>query len=601
MANKFFSQERIIDALNGLQRIDSRYIAIPLVLAASGIDQSAPKKLEMGTDRLLQRFFSLDRVNLPEQWNKNNFVRPRFKELTPAHPTDHGKYGAGKLWANTYSQSGYVSWVDQGWISRSGTNKELWKLEPQFEMELLDRIPPDFRFEDFLVWTYAVSGFPETINSWDELFVHFVTEHSATGAFPPDYAPVFKTTAGLPWPTDLQNIGLSGEEFRRLLFPASNSDSVEPEHFAELASDLDARLKDRLRGFTPDELSDIARQVVSCLSSGKTVFLLGEPGTGKTEIAKLVAESFSAVFSTRVFVAMQPVLQSSTSAKLFGFSSLDGEWLDGALASPDESTGRRLFYKRLGKPPQLPDLARSQVNLLVLDEANRQDLEGIIGRIQIALDSRSTKHLDPDYKIVLDNSGEHFISPFTFVVYTGNSPKSDVGRKPQSRPQRRRQSIVIIRNVFSDVLRERTPTEFAAELAEIWLSCFEEVGLGHEVANKFAEELRSADTMASALQKVLMILEENSVGITYGVVKKFIRAAAANYSLSSAFPKSFDEALTNSLLAMLSVEGNSGAQDIKTALLNEAAIWSPALPLFRACIQSALSDVDSLNRIKPFF
>ena len=604
MPYKYFTNELLDEALNGLRAVSSRWLLIPLVLAANGVNGAAPAQMRgvgrPGTDSLFERFFSLSKIGLPSPWNGKILFRPLFSDLTPDHESDKAKFQGVKLWANVFSQSGYPEWVDRGWIIRSGPNGVEWKLGPDFAAQLALNISPDFRFEHFLIWAYVFDGFPDQINTWEDLKTHFLQQHFVGGAYATEFETLLRLRDDVPWPNEFRESRLDVEELRLLLFPAFNAESVTPKDFKSAYEDLLERFKATLRGYSDAEMAELARNTVSSLQACKTVFLMGDPGTGKTEIAKMTVQAFASVFGTRLYTGTLPVLQSTTPVKLLGFSSLDGQWVDGALSGVEHATNRRLFYRREGKPPKLSSEARTQVNVFVLDEANRQDIEVLVGRLQLALDSRKTQHGDDDFRVLLDNAGEHFISPFTFFIFTGNSPKDDSGRMVQSRPQRRRQNVLGVPNVFGRVLTNANGDEFRDEIVHLWRASTPEIAIDSASAEKFSQQLSAGVERISAMRIFFQMLNDYAVGVTYGLVKKVLFTASAVFAITGDFGEAFDEGLTTAILAMLASETTRQGTSLRAAILGMRGTIQPYFPHLIAKVEEFVSDLDEFGRVKAF-
>jgi hypothetical protein len=111
---------------------------------------------------------------------------------------------------------------------------------------------------------------------------------------------------------------------------------------------------------------------------------------------------------------------------------------------------------------------RNQVNLIILNEANRQDAETLLARFQGSLDSPSSSPTSSDHLIPLGASGDFILSPFTLVVMTGNSPRDDLGRIEQSRPFQRRISLVHLPNPLANAIATETVDQFRNRVLNLW-------------------------------------------------------------------------------------------------------------------------------------
>lgn len=312
-------------------------------------------------------------------------------------------------------------------------------MAPDFDA-LFSKKLDGFHLEDLLVWLFAFSGFDDEINSWASLLNDFCKAHVYGGIIPADYNSHFELPAvPLQWPSDIQSSRPTNAELQAELMPSEDVGADEPtstlvrEDWQQILNELADLARARFVGLDGKEKL-LAEQVVVGLATVKRIFLIGDPGTGKSEFAKLIETAFRAHLSERLRVIPTEITDKTSETTLMGFPGLDGNWVQGRLTVSDAEGS--LFYSKSEEVP------KDQVNLIILNEANRRDIEDLLSLLQSSLDSNSRDPNSPSHEIRLGKSGVHILSPDTYVVMTGNSPRDDAGRTPQSRPLRRRIGLV---------------------------------------------------------------------------------------------------------------------------------------------------------------
>lgn len=598
---KYFTFPQIQEALDNLKEVDGKWLLIPLVLAANGVTSASIQTIDrkFGTDAYLDRFFKAGLIGLePRTPGRSANIRPLFQNLVAERAEDRAKKSEGKLWANGYSQSGYNDWRLNGTLANTtGTD---FQLGPNFSSIFRKAVPATFKFESLLTWCYAFSGFDDSINSWAELLADFVKKNTTHNAIATEYQSVFSLTSSEPWPSTFLNQRPSNDEFQEFLLPGAAASHISPQEFRKLRDTLFEKLKTEYLGFSVEELQSLGDSVVSGLQSCKRLFILGEPGAGKSELARVIVAAFKDTFDERVLAITAPISDSTTNDKLVGFSTLDGTWISGILTAKDED-GAELLYKRTGKPGSLSTRAKKQINVLVLDEANRRDIEALLSKIQGALDGASGVPESDEYRVILDNSGEYFLSPNTFIVMTGNSPRDDAGRLVQARPFKRRHNLIAMKNVFTRLLNGQI-----ADFTKQMTALFGQVNPNFQIEPMHRQSFSDAiiaqanDVQMDALRSILLALDEYAIGVTFGLVKKVLLTAAARYGLTQNFSASVDTALTEACLPLMSTENVVNGLSLRERIQQENAQTRLYFPVFFESVEDVLRPVDNFNRVRPF-
>jgi energy-coupling factor transporter ATP-binding protein EcfA2 len=629
---KFFTISRIRQAIGHLNSFKSGWVIGPLVYIANQIDSDEYRAMRegVGSDKFLDKFFHPRLIGLPSKQDEES-LRPIFKEMgqidlgNPAK--DVVEHQGTKIWGKIYTQTWADALKKTNVIEQDTTRKGFIRLRSgaagagaplPFTAALEAALPADFCFEELLVWLNAFSGFSDHVGSWQGLWEDFATRHlDGRTAIPAAYASRFRIRQGeeeIPWPaTDITNDRPSDQDFIKGLIPSAFSDAITSEQWATIVAVIEESLLAGYEGMDDEQARQIAEGIVTSLASSKRVFILGDPGTGKTKLANSVVQAFeAAVEKRRVHRLEVTVTGRTTETSLMGFGGLDGTWIDGELTA--EVGGKRLLYPVRDANGQAGDLERrNQVNVVVLNEANRTDVEALLARIQHSLDSSSRAPGDPDHRVVLGGAGAHTLSPWTFVIMTGNSPRDDMGRLGQSRPLQRRVGMVWMRNALAPILRPTQPIErFQETVARIWEKHRQRSILSAEQAEGFAALLRHADALpaVAALRTVLHVLDAHQGGASFALLEKVIVAAAnhlhvrpgAGEPAPADLAPALDKAVFNGLSAVLGgtvgmVEGRA----LKQSLAEAAPPIADLFPVFSAWASDTLSDVSAIGSVEPLF
>ncbi|MEY2491672.1 MAG: hypothetical protein QOH24_623 [Verrucomicrobiota bacterium] len=245
---KFFSVERIQQAITHLQNFDSNWVLVPLALAAYGVNETADVDVKPG-DRFFDRFFSGTLIGLPPFENGVNSLRPRFSDfyqnmVAQGKGTDYVYHQATKLWANVYSSRGYREMRTAGFLVG---DRSFFRLSAEFEEEFAKRLSDDFRFEELLVWLYAFVGFPATVSGWKPLFDLFIKTEVEGARLSQAFATRLRVDANYPWPDTFLTNKPTNKQFQNALIPSE----AETTHLAVLDGEAwvkDADESDRVEG-----------------------------------------------------------------------------------------------------------------------------------------------------------------------------------------------------------------------------------------------------------------------------------------------------------------------------------------------------------------
>lgn len=603
MPNKYFTLDVINEAVIRLNALDRKWLLIPFVLAVNGVTMGDVTNIQgqgkKGTDKFLQKFFSASLIGLEaKKPGRPSSITPLFADLNADQPDHIAKQTDGNLWGNNFSVSGAgYGQLRDGNILQKTTGSE-FQLGPGFK-DWLAKSLTKFKLEDLLIWLYSFSGFPDTVNSWQELLNFFLKTETSNSAFPSEYQGVFKINPSTPWPIKFLNERPTDTQFQDLLLPGVSRCEITPQEFDAVRAALVELLTKNYLGFDSNELKELALSIISSLQSCRRLFFLGEPGTGKTQLALLVSAAFDQVFDRRIHNVSAPIADGTTSDKLIGFSTLDGKWVNGMLTQQDNVTKRQLLYEvRTGEV--LKQVEREQINIIILDEVNRRDAEDLLAKLQNAMDS---EHLVPEHisnQVRLDNAGVRYLSPNTFLVMSGNSPRDDSGRVVQSRPFKRRHNLIIVRNVFEKLL-DMTVENFGVELSALW----EKRGTNFSIlpikATEFGNALREDRVVVGCLQSSLRAMRGYGIGLSYGLAKKLLQTAGARFAMGSDFRSSIDHALAESILPLLSTETVINGKGVRESLLDlDIVLKTSQLPVFFSAVESALSAPDAFGRARLF-
>jgi hypothetical protein len=600
---KYSTLNRIKQAIEHLEQFRSNWLLPGLVFATNGVNCSNSTNLneKNGTDRFLDNHFNGSLIGLPAFKNGANSLRPRFQELkstlvSEGKAQDYVLHQKTRLWANAYSSRGYREMLGRG---LKGVGTSSFQFTPRFKKEFEGAVPSTFRFEELLVWLYAFNGMPDDITSWEELeSAYKETYLGPQGQFDDVVTGRFKVNSDIAWPNEMLSERPDNSVFQKELLPSSYSVPVTSDDLAALFQAIKERVADEYQGLEDTEVDELAANTVAALASSRRVFVLGDPGVGKTTFADLILNCLNQVFGEeRVLSIIEPVTDRTTPESLMGYVSIGGDWVYGSLTSkrPD---GRGLLYtsEELTNPAY-----RNQINVILLDEANRRDVEALLARLQISTDATSIEPRDRDHEIRLGKDGPFFMSPFTYWIMTGNSPRDDEGRVTQSRPFRRRPNLVLLPNVFEKVL-STDDAEFHTELVRFWEKhCKPGLRLAPAQNDEVSSALKDGVAVAADLRALLGTLAEFKVGVSFGLLEKLLRTAAVTLSLRPALLAAFDGALSTAVSPLLSTERRVDSKSIKTLLCSRHEDLVPRYPRFFGIVKDVLEEDPVFHITEPFF
>ena len=199
---RYFKIEAIQAAIACLQEYDSSWIVPAFVFAANDIGEEGGSLTRQGTDKFLDKFFHGRLMGLPPAANGKNLMRPRFRDVEPwqidrEFMGDYIVRQGTKAWANLYSSRGYRDMKMRGEIEMNGPAV---RLESIFQKAFEDAVPDKFRFEHFLVWIFAFSGFPTHVSGWKNLLAELHSSLDLAEGFRSAYGGRFIVTGDVRWP-----------------------------------------------------------------------------------------------------------------------------------------------------------------------------------------------------------------------------------------------------------------------------------------------------------------------------------------------------------------------------------------------------------------
>ena len=152
---------------------------------------------------------------------------------------------------------------------------------PKWKQEL----PATFHFEELLVWLYGFSGFPDAVNSWQDLFADYKQRVLNGINFDACFQDRFHVNNGVPWPVNFLQQRPNNPDLIAVLLPSILAAPVLPainqigkdltHSFTEEAVDSEVQLKEEL-----------TLRFVDCILTKPFVILTGLAGSGKTKIAQ---------------------------------------------------------------------------------------------------------------------------------------------------------------------------------------------------------------------------------------------------------------------------------------------------------------------------
>lgn len=402
---KFFAIDTIKASIEELQKYSVNWLIPAFVFAANNVgkEELVDMSKNLGTDQFLDRFFNGALIKIPPFTSGNNLLRPRLKGVTwhrGEFANDYVIRQDTKMWGNLFSSRGYREMRQRGEVEGE---KATVRLSDAFQPAFEAAIPESFKFEDFLVWLFAFSGFPDHLSSWQELYDYLLKDRLELDAFKAPYTGRFKLDPGKAWPATIVER------------------PTDDQFLIELAPRLKAFLETPQPTQTPEEQTektlispddDILARVRSAIAKNisHSFLLAGPPGTGKTKWAHDIADFLADGEKARVlFLQFHPA---------FGYDDFV-EGFRPAVSESEKSTGvtyvleRRHFLKFAEKAAKDPE----KLYVLVIDELNRGDVARIFGEL--------LTYLELDYRgkeFTLAISGEPMVLPRNLIVLATANP-----------------------------------------------------------------------------------------------------------------------------------------------------------------------------------
>ena len=362
---KYFDIPTIKAAIEHLQAHAGTKIITAFVFAANDVNAQAVTDLSKvrGTDRLVDQYFSGAAIGLASL-KRGNLLRPRFSDVKwkiGDFANDYVIRQDTKFWANLSSSRGYREWRDQGLLEG---DKSIFQLTPAFKGGFEQDVAETFRFEDFLVWLYAFTGFPDDIESWPALYEHLVTADLGLPQFQPEYLGRFKLTIpDLPWPVTVAERPTDDELLTQLAPKLKASiDATEPE-----------KDDDELPSLPDDDADYLAVITAIRLKESYSFLLAGPPGTGKSRKARQLAIKLAGDAKRELFLQFHPAMGYDDFVQ--GFRPVAVKNDKGDEVGVTYKLASRLFMKHAEEAHKYPD----KFYVVVIDELNRGDVARIFG------------------------------------------------------------------------------------------------------------------------------------------------------------------------------------------------------------------------------
>ncbi|MFV0385397.1 McrB family protein [Paracoccus sp. (in: a-proteobacteria)] len=403
---QYFDIPTIKASIEALKGISANWLIPAFVFAANdvGTGELVDMSKSRGTDQFLDNYFNGSLIGFPPFKSGNNLLRPRLKGVKQEFPGDDVIRQDTKMWGNLFSSRGYREMRQRGELEGE---KATVRLTDAFQPAFEGAIPATFQFEDFLVWLFAFSGFPDEISSWQELYEHLVKTVLELDEFQEPYRGRFKLTPGRAWPQTIaarpENDVLQDE-----LAPALKAFLAAP------APEPAPEEEEKKRRLSPDDwvLAKIRSAIAK--DSGRSFLLAGPPGTGKTRYAHDIAEFLADGDEDRThFLQFHPAFGYDDFVEGFRPAVPDGEGDEKAVTGVTYILDQRHFLKFADKARENPE----KLYVLVIDELNRGDVARIFGELLTYLE---LDYREKEFKLAI--SGKATSLPRNLIVLATANP-----------------------------------------------------------------------------------------------------------------------------------------------------------------------------------
>ncbi|MEO5345826.1 MAG: AAA family ATPase [Magnetococcus sp. YQC-9] len=413
-----------------------------------------------------------------------------------------------------------------------------------------------------------------------------------TAAFAVDEPPFDKvfTCSGRSDPVELapdsENV-----DMRQLCLPSEyGSGAMDSEFWNRFRVVLEDKLKQlNWQGRTSSMVAGIA----AGLMQDQAVFLLGAPGTGKTTlVTDAILPALREAYGTENNLKFSefPLTPVSTSSDIFGFQGLDGNWIKGPFVRdvmvayvPDHESSADISENSETSEDQEEEVPSPAPHLVFFDEANRVDIEGLLAPVQAGLDRMQARK--PGGVITLGKD-QYVLPSKVWRIFAGNSPAMDIGRKEQSRPFKRRLSVVLPPDPMDEVV---------SNSARFRATCLDLLERASKVADVERSEpalgfLGDLKTSADRIEDLRVVLEAvrglPQVSMTVGLVESILLRASSHKALRQDAP--LDAALAQTLVGLIA--GDVGGVERVAELANERGFSQLNNAILRAIVGSQQMD-----------
>jgi len=377
---KYFDIPTIKAAIEHLEVYPANWVLPAFVFAANDVKIGSLVDMSKvhGTDRFLDRYFNGSLIDLPAMKRGNNLMRPRFSDITWNRGKTAGDFVIQqdtKMWGNLFSSRGYREMNKSGFITGE---KAIVGLTATFQAEFEAQVPDTFRFEHFMVWLFAFSGFPDDINGWQALYDHLLKSELGLAKFQPEYLGRFKVAnPAVPWPATIA-VRPTNQDFLVQLAPklhalitAGGAAPAEPE-------------EDDLPPLEDDDADYVSIETAIRLKESYSFLLAGPPGTGKSRKARQLASKVSGDPARVLFLQFHPAMGYDDFVQ--GFRPVAVKNDKGEEVGVTYKLASRLFMKHAEKARDDND----NTYVVVIDELNRGDVARIFGEV--------LTYLEPSYR-----------------------------------------------------------------------------------------------------------------------------------------------------------------------------------------------------------